>query len=61
MNFLDILTILSFVVGLENLRLNDIQMQNLDEHLAKQDNVLLQKIIDQNDEIISLLKEKKHE
>ena len=61
MDLLDILTVLSFVVGIENLRLNDIQMQNLDEHLARQDNELLQKIIQQNEEIISLLKENKHE
>ena len=56
MDFLDILTILSFVVGLENLRLNDLQMSQIDDHLSKQDNDLLKEIIRQNEEIIQLLK-----
>lgn len=56
MDFLDILTILSFVVGLENLRLNDLQMSQIDDHLSKQDNDLLKEIIRQNEEIIKLLK-----
>ena len=56
MKFLDLLTILSFVVGLENLRLNDLQMRQIDDHLSKQDTELLQEIISQNERIIELLK-----
>jgi hypothetical protein len=59
MDFLDILTILSFVVGLENLRLNDLQMTQIDDHLSKQDNDLLKEIIRQNEEIIRLLNKEK--
>ena len=64
LTFLDILTILSFVVGVENLELNTKQVENLDKHLAEQDivlkeeqNVMLEKAIKQNEEIIFLLKE----
>jgi len=65
LSFLDILTILSFLVGVENLNLNDIQIRDLDKHLQEQDKELkqeqdkmLRKIIEQNQEIIKLLKEK---
>ena len=65
LSFLDILTILSFLVGVENLSLNDIQIKNLDKHLQEQDKELkqkqdemLMKIIEQNQEIIKLFKEK---
>ncbi len=61
--FLDILTILSFLVGVENLNLNIKQIDSLDKHLQEQDSILieqqnkmLEKIINQNEEIISLLK-----
>ena len=50
--FLDILTILSFVIGLQNLELNEKQVNSLEQHLSKQDSELLAKIIDQNVEII---------
>ena len=50
--FLDILTILSFVIGLQNLELNEKQVNSLEQHLNKQDSELLAKIIDQNVEII---------
>ena len=58
-NFIDIISILSFIIGLENLELNQKQVSSLDKHLSDQDNQLLAKIIQQNDEIIQLLKEKK--
>ena len=61
MGFLDLITVLSFIIGLENLRLNDEQVRNLDDHLNKQDNELLKKIILQNEEIIDLLKGEKDE
>ena len=64
--FLDIINILSLAIGVENLELNTQQVENLDKHLAEQDtvlkreqNVMLEKIIEQNEEIIYLLKELK--
>lgn len=59
LSFLDIITIVSFVIGVENLRLNEQQNKQLDQHLHDQDNKLLSKIIAQNDEIIKLLRERK--
>ena len=56
--FIDIISVLSFVVGLQNLELNEQQVNNLEQHLNHQDNQLLAKIIQQNEEIIKLLKEK---
>lgn len=64
LDFLDILTILSFIIGIENLNLNIDQSNSLDKHLKQQDNILmneqnemLKTIIKQNEEIIKLLKE----
>ena len=65
MEFLDILTILSFIIGIQNLELNIDQVDSLDKHLKEQDHVLideqnemLKTIIKQNEEIIKILKEK---
>lgn len=57
LSFLDILSILSFIIGVENLNLNQKQVDNLEAHLSKQDNNLLSKIIAQNEELIELDKE----
>lgn len=61
--FLDVLTILSFVISLQNLELNQKQVTNLEQHLAQQDHILieeqnamLQTIIEQNKEIIDILR-----
>lgn len=59
LSFLDLLTILSFIIGIENLNLNIQQNDSLEQHLSLQDNKLLNKIIEQNEEIIRLLKENK--
>ena len=66
LSFLDLITILSFVIGVENLGLNTQQVESLDKHLQEQDvvlkeeqNVMLDKAIKQNEEILSLLKELK--
>ena len=56
-DFLDIISILSFIVGLENLELNNKQVANLEQHLNHQDNNLLAKIIQQNEELIELDKQ----
>lgn len=60
---LDLLTILSFIIAVQNLNLNEKQVSGLNEHLSKQDSILeekqnkmLEKIIEQNEEIITLLK-----
>ena len=52
LSWLDILTIMSFVIGIENLELNIQQNQQLDQHLSKQDEELLAKIIAQNEELL---------
>ena len=45
----DLINILSFIIGIENLNLNDKQIEKLESHLSKQDK--------QYEEIIRLLKE----
>ena len=62
MEFSDLINVLSLVVGLENLELNTQQVDNLDKHLKQQDSILkdeqeimLKKIIEQNETIIDLL------
>lgn len=57
LSFLDTLTILSFVIGVENLSLNQKQVDSLEQHLKSQDDDLLSKIIAQNEELIDLDKE----
>ena len=56
---IDLINVLSLVIGIENLELNKQQINELDTHLTNQDTKLLAKIINQNDEIIRLLKEMK--
>ena len=46
---LNLINILSFIIGVENLNLNDKQIEKLESHLSKQDK--------QYEEIIRLLKE----
>lgn len=53
-NFLDVISV---VLQLENLELNEKQIKYLDEHLKKQDTQFLKKIYEQNEKIISLLEE----
>lgn len=64
LDFLDIISILSFLVGIENLKLNEKQVNGLNEHLSSQDDILvkdqngmLRTIIEQNEEIIKIVKE----
>ena len=45
----DLINILSFIIGIENLNLNGKQIEKLESHLSKQDK--------QYEEIIKLLKE----
>lgn len=62
---LNMMNAMSFILGIMNLELNNRQLSNdeLDKHLQDQDNILkdqnetyLKKIIEQNEEIINLLK-----
>lgn len=46
---LNLINILSFIIGIQNLNLNDKQIKKLESHLSKQDK--------QYEEIIKLLKE----
>ena len=66
LDFLDILAIASFAVGLMNLDLNEQQVDGLMKEMTEKQDKLLQKAIDQNEtiiaqneEIIKLLKESK--
>ena len=61
LSFIDVINILSFVIGLQNLDLNEKQVKDLDNHLKQQDENQLALIIKQNEEIIKLLKEKNEE
>ena len=45
----NLINILSFIIGIENLNLNDKQIEKLESHLSKQDK--------QYEEIVRLLKE----
>lgn len=57
LDFLDVITVLSFVLGIENLRLNQQQSSDVMDELRKNQNSMLATIIKQNEEIIRLLKE----
>jgi hypothetical protein len=61
LDFLDVLTILSFIVGLQNLELNKQQVDGVMDELQNVQNSMLSTIIQQNEEIIRLLKENKND
>ncbi len=65
-DFIDIISILSFIIGLENLELNQKQIGGIMSEMRDNQNHLLCDIIKQNDiiikqneELLKLLKEKK--
>lgn len=58
--FLDIINILSFMIGLQSLSLNQQQMDGIMSEMQESQNKMLKEIIEQNEEIISLLKERKN-
>lgn len=60
LGFLDILSILSFIIGLQNLELNQKQVDGLMTEMTEHQNSMLSTIIKQNEEIINLLKEEKN-
>lgn len=57
-SFIDIVSILSFFIGLENLSLNKVQVNDIMQELQSNQNGMLSKIIEQNEQIIQMLKEK---
>ncbi len=60
LSFIDIVSILSFFIGLENLSLNKVQVNDIMQELQSNQNGMLSKIIEQNEQIIQMLKEKNH-
>lgn len=60
-SFIDVISILSFIVGLENLGLNQQQVDGVMQELQQHQNAMLSKIIQQNEEIIKLLKENEND
>lgn len=67
LEFLDILTILSFIIGLQNLELNQKQVDGLMSEMRDNQNSMLatiikqnKVIIQQNEDIIKLIKEKQN-
>lgn len=52
-----ILNIISLQIGLENLKLNQQQVDGLMDEMKGEQNKMLKQIIEQNQEIIKLLKE----
>ena len=59
LDILDIITILSFFIAIKNLEENEKQNNLLKRKLDEQDNIYLKEIIKQNNEIISLLKDRR--
>ena len=58
-DLMDIIALWSLDIGLQNLKLNQIQIDGLMREMTDKQDALLQKIIEQNEQIISLLKERK--
>lgn len=60
LSFLDLLNILSFQIGLQNLALNKQQVDSIMSEMQDGQDEMLKEIIKQNKEIIALLKEMKN-
>lgn len=61
LSFVDIVSILSFFIGLENLSLNKVQVNDIMQELQNNQNGMLSKIIEQNEQIIQMLKEMRND
>lgn len=59
LDFMDIIAFWSLDIGLKNLSLNQLQVDGLMREITEKQDALLYKIIEQNEQIISLLKERK--
>lgn len=60
LEFLDVISILSFIIGIENLELSKKQVESLSKEVTDNQDTMLKIIIQQNEEIIKLLKELKN-
>lgn len=56
---MDFIALWSLDIGLQNLKLNQMQVDGIMREMTDNQDALLQKIIEQNEQIISLLKERK--
>lgn len=56
-SIIDFVSMLSFIVGLENLNLNKVQVNDIMREMQNNQNGMLSKIIEQNEQIIKMLKE----
>lgn len=56
---MDFIALWSLDIGLQNLKLNQLQVDGLMREMTEKQDALLHKIIEQNEQIISLLKELK--
>lgn len=56
-SIIDFVSMLSFIVGLENLNINKIQVNDIMREMQNNQNKMLSKIIEQNEQIIKMLKE----
>lgn len=61
LSFIDIVSILSFFIGLKNLSLNKVQVNDIMQELQSNQNGMLSKIIEQNEQIIQMLKEMRND
>ncbi len=56
-SIIDFVSMLSFIIGLENLNLNKVQVNDIMREMQNNQNGMLSKIIEQNEQIIKMLKE----
>lgn len=56
-SIIDFISMLSFVIGVENLSLNKVQVNDIMREMQNNQNGMLSKIIEQNEQIIKMLKE----
>lgn len=58
-DIMDFIALWSLDIGLQNLKLNQLQVDGLMREMTEKQDVLLHKIIEQNERIIALLEDKK--
>ena len=58
-DIIDFIALWSLDIGLQNLKLNQLQVDRLMREMTEKQDVLLRKIIAQNERIIALLEDKK--
>lgn len=56
-SIIDFVSMLSFIIGIENLNLNKVQVNDIMREMQNNQNKMLSKIIEQNEQIIKMLKE----